>query len=235
MKIVALLTGKGNSALKNKNITKVKGKPILAYPCIEAKKVKAIGGFYTSSDSARIFNIASNWGFKKILRPKKLAKKNSLHRDVILHSLKYLHEKKIFPEIIVVLLANSATIKYQWINKCILKLLKSPKATACVPVMINNDHHPFRAKKINSNGYLGSFFKFKKKISSNRQDLPKNFFLAHNFWVIRTKNVFLNNGEPPWGFLGSKVIPYVIENSIDIHSEQDFKLTLDWLNNKKKF
>ena len=51
----------------------------------------------------------------------------------------------------------------------------------------------------------------------------------------RTYTVFLNNGEPPWGFLGSKVIPYVIENSIDIHSEQDFKLTLDWLNNKKKF
>ena len=45
MKIVALLTGKGNSALKNKNITKVKKKPILAYPCIEAKKVKSINAF----------------------------------------------------------------------------------------------------------------------------------------------------------------------------------------------
>ena len=89
MKIVALLTGKGNSALKNKNITKVKGKPILAYPCIEAKKVKAIGGFYTSSDSARILNIASNWGFKKILRPnywdnnlkRMLANENQLLND----------------------------------------------------------------------------------------------------------------------------------------------------------
>ena len=72
MKIVALLTGKGNSALKNKNITKVKKKPILAYPCIEAKKVKGIKGFYVSSDSKRILNIANNWGFEKILRPKKL-------------------------------------------------------------------------------------------------------------------------------------------------------------------
>ncbi len=235
MKIVALLTGKGNSALKNKNITKVKKKPILAYPCIEAKKVKSINGFYVSSDSKKILNIASNLGFEKILRPKKLAKKNSLHRDVILHAIKCLNKKKIFPKIIVVLLANSATIKYQWINKCLNMLLKNPKATACVPVLLNNDHHPYRSKRINKDGYLRSFFKFKKKISSNRQDLPKNFFLAHNFWVIRTRNLLLNNGEPPWNFLGPKVVPYIIKNSIDVHSKADFRLTLSWINNKNKF
>ena len=45
MTVTALLTGKGNSTLKNKNILPVFGKPILWYPCSEAKKCKSIDNF----------------------------------------------------------------------------------------------------------------------------------------------------------------------------------------------
>ena len=98
-----------------------------------------------------------------------------------------------------------------------------------MPVVENNDHHPFRAKKIVKNIYLKSFFKFKKNISSNRQDLVKNFFLCHNFWVIKTESIFKNNGEPPWNFLGKNVLPFKIKSSIDIHEKTDINLTKEWL------
>ena len=39
IKIIALLTGRGNNTLRDKNILKVLNKPCLAYPCIAAKKV----------------------------------------------------------------------------------------------------------------------------------------------------------------------------------------------------
>ena len=42
MSIVAILTGKGGSKLKDKNILKINGKPCLYYPCKAAKKVKII-------------------------------------------------------------------------------------------------------------------------------------------------------------------------------------------------
>ena len=36
--VVALLTGRGNNTLKDKNIIPVKGKPLLSYPCEQAIK-----------------------------------------------------------------------------------------------------------------------------------------------------------------------------------------------------
>lgn len=229
--ITAILTGKGGSKLKNKNIFKINGKPLLSYPCTAAKKVKEINNYFVSSENKKILNLAEKYGYEKIVRPTALSMRNSLHKDVLVHAVKHLKRKNILPDILVVLLANSATIKTKWISQAI-KLLKShPKATACVPVIQDNDHHPFRAKKIDSNNYLKSFFKFKKKISSNRQDLIANFFLCHNFWVIKTKAIFRNNGEAPWNFLGKKVLHLKINYSIDIHDEKDIYLTQEWLKN----
>ena len=37
MKVVALLTGRGNNTLKNKNILPVLGKPLLYYPAVAAR------------------------------------------------------------------------------------------------------------------------------------------------------------------------------------------------------
>jgi hypothetical protein len=89
--------------------------------------------------------------------------------------------------------------------------------------MLNNDHNPLRAKKIKKN-ILVNFIHSKKKISSNRQQLPKSYFLCHNFWVIRTKEIIKNNGDQPWSFMGKKVAPYIIDKSIDIHTMDDFHL-----------
>ena len=107
------------------------------------------------------------------------------------------------------------------------------KATACVPVVENNDNHPFRAKRISKGKFLKSFFKFNKKISSNRQDLEKNYFLSHNFWTIKTDSIFKKNGEAPWTFMGKFVLPLKIESSVDIHERRDILLTKYWLKKNK--
>jgi len=226
--ITAVLTGKGGSKLKDKNILKFFGRPLLSYPCKAAKKVNLIDNFFVSSENKKILQTANKYGYTKIVRPSKLSKKNSLHKDVLIHVLKELKKRKIFPKVLIVLLANSATIKTAWITKAIKLILNNPSATACVPVVENNDHHPFRAKKL-EHKYLKSFFKFKKKISSNRQDLERNFFLCHNFWVVKTKAITGKKGEPPWDFLGNKVLPLVIDSSIDIHDENDIVLTKEWI------
>ena len=53
MSIVAILTGKGGSKLKDKNILKINGKPCLYYPCKAAKKVKIIEHYFASSEDAK--------------------------------------------------------------------------------------------------------------------------------------------------------------------------------------
>jgi len=222
MKIAAILTGKKNSTLKNKNIIKILDKYIFTYPCIEAKKIKSISYFYSSSDSEKILKTTRKYGFKSIVRPKKLAAKNSKHIDVIKHAIKKMSIDKCFPEIIVILMANAPIIKAKWIKECINILKKNPNITAIVPVKKNNDNHPERAKKIN-NSFLNNFIN-KKNISSNRQDLENCYFLCHNFWVIKTNEIFKNDGLPPWSFMGKKVKPYIIKNSVDIHNTIDIEI-----------
>ena len=224
MKIAAIITGKGSSSLKNKNMLKINNRPVLSYPCVEAKKVKEINKFYVSSEDKKILNLCHKYGYKKILRPKFLALANTRHSQVLKHALNFIIKDKFKPEIIVVLLANAPIIKAKWIIDCIKIIINNKKVTAAVPVVLNNDQNPYRAKKI-KNGYLRNFVKTKKKISSNRQQLSKSFFLCHNFWVIRTAAITEEKGEGPWNFMGKFVRPYLVKNSVDIHTMEDYYLS----------
>lgn len=228
---VALLTGRGGSSLKDKNIKKIYGKPLCAYPCIAAQKSGVFNHFFCSSDSKKILDVASRYGFQKIKRPKKLSTSKSLHIDVIEHALKIMHKNKIYPTTLTVLMANTATITPKNLRKSVRELNKNNKLDSVVPVTIDQDHHPLRAKKIDKSGNLKSYFNLNKKISSNRQDLSKNFFLTHSFWSIKIKNSKLPYGKSvaPWYFLGNNSKPITVEYSIDIHKFEDFKKTSNWL------
>jgi CMP-N,N'-diacetyllegionaminic acid synthase len=224
MKTIAILTGRGGSNLKDKNILKINGIPCLKYPCDAAKKVKGIDKFYSSSDDEKILKLTSKLGYESIKRPRAISKSNSKHVDVIKHALKIIKKKEnILPEIIIILLANAPIIQSKWISECLNDMKKNKNITAMVPVVEDNDHHPLRAKKIKKS-FLKPSIKSKVKISSNRQDLEKNYFLCHNFWIIRTNEIFINNGYQPWSFMGKKVKPYIVKNSIDIHENKDIIL-----------
>lgn len=232
MKIVALLTGRGGSALRNKNIREILGKPLLAYPAEAATASEHISYFYVSSDDKKILDIADGYSYRKIKRPLQLSRPSAQHGDVIKHSLKVMEEKYgIMPDILVVLLANSASIKTEWIDGCIKEMLKDRRLSAVVPVSKDLDHHPFRAKKINGQGLLEPFFDFgKNKISTNRQDLEPSYFLCHNFWVLNVKNsVFAKGGQKPWEFMGKRVKPFIVDECCDVHNKKDLLRTEEWI------
>lgn len=58
MRVTALLTGRGNNTLKDKNILDVLGKPVLYYPANAGIKSEAVDSFYCSSDDEKILNEA---------------------------------------------------------------------------------------------------------------------------------------------------------------------------------
>lgn len=231
MKVVALLTGRGNNTLKDKNVIPILGRPALFYPATAAKKSLCCHDFFVSSDCKKILDAAIECGFHPIERPMELASPQSLHKDAINHALAEMQKVDIFPDILVVLLANSPTVLPEWISDCVKMMEKDSNCSAVVPVTVDMDHHPFRAKKMMDDGTIKSFFDFKgKTISSNRQDLPKGYFLCHNFWVLRVSNG-LNEmeGEAPWNFMGPRVLPYEVEDSFDIHTYEEVEKAERWL------
>ena len=72
----------------------------------------------------------------------------------------------------------------------------------------------------------------KGKISTNRQDLPKCYFLSHNIWILNTRLLLENNyegGQQPWAFMGNNIAYYEIEESIDIHKQIDLYIAKEWI------
>ena len=84
MKVVALLNGRGNNTLKDKNIREVCGKPLLSYPAQAGKQSSLIKDFYVSSDDEKIRSAAHKLGYKKINRPEEFGRPDSNQYDVIL-------------------------------------------------------------------------------------------------------------------------------------------------------
>ena len=133
-RIVALLTGRGNNTLKDKNILPIFGKPLLYYPATEAKKVAFIDDYFVSSDDDKILDSAYKLGYTKIVRPDKYARPDSLHVDVIDHAVRVMKSDfDCVPDILIVFLANTVMVKSLWIENCIINLLNKPELTACVP------------------------------------------------------------------------------------------------------
>lgn len=232
MKIAALLTGRGNNTLKDKNVLPVLGKPLLYYPAMAARSCELITDFYVSSDDEKILNAAAECGYKKILRPAELALPTAQHVDAIVHALKVMKEDGVEPDILVVLLANSGIVKKEWIQESIDNLISNPELSASVPVLLEQDHHPYRCKCLREDGCLGTWFDFKgRDISTNRQDLPMNFVLCHNFWTLNLKNSLYSDvkGQQPWTFMGNNIKPIVVKESFDVHDEEDLKRTEKWI------
>lgn len=233
MKICCLLTGRGNNTLKDKNILDILGHPVLYYGANSCVKADRFDNFYCSSDDDNILNSAEKLGFKKIKRPIELGAPTAQHIDCIMHALKVMKEQDNYvPDILCVLLANNVTVTSKMVIDCIDEMVNNyDKYSAIVPVYSDNDHHPLRCKKIDSNGNLVSYTG-EKVVSTNRQDLPKCYFLSHNFWLLNTK-CLLNGekGDGPWTFLGPNVHSYEIDESIDIHDKLDLIKAAYWIKN----
>lgn len=231
MKVTALLTGRGNNTLKDKNVLNILGRPVLYYPAHAGRMASTIDTYYCSSDDDKILNAAAQEGYIPIRRPIELAAPNAQHVDAIMHAIDVIEAKETLADIFVVILANNITIKSDWIDKCVKMMQDDLSLSAVVPVYEDNDHHPLRGKRV-KNGRLHMYERWVTgKISTNRQDLPTCYFLSHNFWVLNTKLLLESKGEgqQPWGFMGNNLAYYEIEESIDIHKEIDLYIAKEWI------
>jgi N-acylneuraminate cytidylyltransferase len=232
MKVAALLTGKGNNTLRDKNVLPVRGHPLMYYPAMAARQCSRIEACYVSSDSPAILDTAAGLGYRRIVRPAALCQPESRHVDALTHALdEMLRLDGYAPDVLVVLLANNISIKTAWIDESLDRLAADPSLSAVVPVYKDQDHHPFRAKRLTADGTVQSFQDLGgRNVSTNRQDLPDCYYLCHNFWTLHLHHsVRHGEGDPPWSFMGPRVAPLVVEESIDVHLQRDLLLCEDWL------
>ena len=218
----------GSKGIKNKNIVKIIGKPLIYYTIKEAKKSKKLTNYIISTDSIKIKKIAQKYKVDvPFLRPKKFSKDNSSSASAIKHAL--LECEKIFEkkfDYIVELMATNPLKSVIDINN-VIKIILRNKADSVIAVNKLFDHHPARIKKI-IKGRLYDFA-IKEKLESRRQDLKPNAYIRSGSIYDMSRKFVMNKKR----YYSGKSLAYILpENrTINIDDKNDLIIAKNKLQN----
>ena len=225
MNIVALIPARaGSKGVKNKNIYKIKYKPLISYSIILARKCDLIDEVFVSTDSKKIQEISISYGAKApFLRPKKSAKDKFTDLEVFKHFIIwYQNEFKKKIDLIVHLRPTTPFRKIKTITKAI-KIMQNKKNFDCLRSFSKSEFTPFKMWfKLKDRAI--PILKSKNKHSMGRQFLPKSY--DHNGYVdiMRVKNTIKKNS-----MTGKKVYLFELDNKkeycIDIDTISDMKIS----------
>lgn len=228
--IAALIIGRGNNTMQDKNIRLVHGRPLLHWPALAATHSKKINRFYISSDDPKILAAGVEVGFTPITRPEHLATPSAQSSDAVKHALASI-EKDGKVDVLVVMHANVGTITTRMIDDCLEIIIADESISSVIPSHYMNEYHPYRAKMVNSSGFLENLISHGEHgVSANRQELDACVFFDHSFWVLSVdKGIRSTNGQLPWPVMGNNIKPYITEGCFDVHNESDLLATEKWI------
>tara|TARA_X000000950_G_scaffold289211_1_gene410870 strand:- start:4166 stop:4855 length:690 start_codon:yes stop_codon:yes gene_type:complete len=209
----------GSKTLKNKNILKFAGKPLIHWTILAALKSKKIDKIIISTDSNKISKICKKISKKVLvpfLRPKYLAKDNSAAIDSYLFTLDKLEKKGKKIKDFIVLLPTSPLRNYKDIDNAINYFERKNAETviSCVKTKPFNWYlKREKNEKINE--------VFRNKALVNRQEyenflIPNGAIYIFNKDALKRKNSYYTNKS--YAYIMSK------EKSIDIDDKHDFKI-----------
>jgi CMP-N-acetylneuraminic acid synthetase len=213
-RIMALIPARGGSkGIKNKNIKKLNGVPLIAHTIKQAINVDIIDDIVVSTDDNNIKKIALKYGARvPFKRPDKLSNDNATNIDVALHAI-----KKIKSDILIILQPTSPLRKSSDITSS-LKLLLNKNVKAVIGVNKNKSYvYSFQT----NNSKLIQNAENISKISTNRQDHQDYFsvngaiYAAFTNFFIHKKTFFTNN---------TCIYEMPIHRSVDIDEMNDWKL-----------
>ena len=230
-KILAVTLARGGSkGVKNKNIKKILGKPLIYYTIREALKTSLINDYIISTDSRNILNISKKFGARApFLRPKKYSTDRASSVSALKHAVLWMErEKKIKYDFIIELMCTNPLKKKNDIESLIKKLINT-KADSVIAVNKLEDHHPRRIKKIVNDKIVD--FCLKEKKESRRQDLKPDAYIRSGS-IYGMKRDFLIKKNSRYGGKNSR--PYILNSkrTINIDNDLDFLVAKEILKNE---
>src|SRR5690606_19300515 len=124
----------GSSPFPGKNITKIVGRPLSAYPILTAANASLHDRVFLSTDSDEIAAVGRRYGAEIIERPDYLATNEALGGDAFKHGYEHIRDLVAPEELeaVVLLFCNSATITAGLIDEGIEALLADPSLDSAI-------------------------------------------------------------------------------------------------------
>ena len=208
---------RGSKGLKNKNILKLLGKPLIHHTIAQAKRVKSISKIVISTNSKKILNLTKNKVDLCIKRPEKFSNDKASKIDAIKHAL--LASEKNFKrnfDVIIDLDVTSPLRNKKDITTALKTFLK--KKTGNLVSGHNSRRNPYFNQVMYKKKSLKIVCEPKRKIN-RRQDAPIIFDLNASIYIWQRYSL-INSKK----LINKRTIffkmPY--ERSIDIDDKLDF-------------
>lgn len=238
--ICALMMGRaGSVGFPGKNLFPVLGRPLCAYPLMAAKASRYVDRIFVSTDSKEIMDIAHAYGAELIHRPPELATKEALGEDVFAHGyreiVKRLEVEGRQVELMVLLLANAATISGELIDQGIENLRADPTLDSAVSVSVYNMWSPLRARKLGPDRCLYPFvpletFGDPSTLNCDRDSQGNVYYADMGVSVVRPRCLeHLERGLLPQKWMGQRISPILSWGGCDVDYEWQLPLVEYWL------
>ena len=216
--LIGVIPARSNSKrIKNKNIKKFNGKPIIAWTIEAAKKANIFEKIIVSTDSEKIAKIAKRYGADvPFIRPSEISDDYSTVSDVINHAIKFFKNKKYFKYFCLMYAAAPFISPKDLING--FKKIKDKRNFDFVISMNQIESRFLRGVTQNNN----KIYPLNKKMVLKRsQDLPKIYVDSAQFAFGKTE-AWLKRKHP---FLSkSTLIEIPEQRAIDIDNISDWKI-----------
>jgi CMP-N,N'-diacetyllegionaminic acid synthase len=225
MKTLAVVIARsGSKSIPGKNLVKIGGKPLVSYiieAAVRAAETVPLE-IVISTDSENIRTAAVKAGaWAPFLRPAELAADNVPSLPVVQHAVRQVEKiKKTTYDLIVYLQPTAPLCRPIDIVKCIERLHDEPGLASAVAVT-EIETHPFRMKRLLSDGRLINYIDQGFEDMRPRQVLPKVYRRAGSVYASRRAVVMEQDtlvGDP----CGGVVVPP--ETAVDIDGPIDLEL-----------
>lgn len=235
--IVAILLGRdGSTAFPKKNLYRVLGRPMVAYPLMAARGARTIDRTFVSTDSPGIAQVAKDLNCEVIMRPPELATKTALAESAYVHAFQTIESQSDQEiEMVVTLFANAPTVTSEIIDDGVRVLRENPDYDSAVSVSSYNMWSPLRARRIGDDGLLHPFVPFEafgdpSTLSCDR-DSQGDVWYADAGVVVTRPRCFTNveKGVLPQRWMGTKIYPLKQWGGLDVDYEWQVPQIEFWL------
>lgn len=221
----------GSKSIKNKNIVKLNGKPLIYYTIKAAKRSILSDNFIVSTDDPQIIKICKELKVKYFYkRPSKLSSDKTTAIELLKYLVKDLEQKKFKFKNIVYLQPTSPFRNSLTLNKAIETYKKNLNIDSLISVSEVESYHPARMKFMNKNNMLLDNHYTEKKEGSNKQALKKMYIRNGAIYIFKKKNIEKGTikGKKSYGFLMSR------NQSVNIDSINDLNYAKFLINQNPK-
>ena len=224
MRILGIIPARGGSVgIKNKNIKKLKGKPLIQYTIEQSNKSKLLTKTIVSTDSEKISKIARSLGaIVPFKRPKNLSTSSASSVNVIKHCLEFFQKKGEYFDAICLLQPTSPYRPKNSIDDAIKKFILSKKESLISIRKIPEHYNPNWIFK-QDNGFLKRYEN--KPMISRRQDLQSLYHRDGAIYITKSELILKKRklvSEFSVGFEIKSPILINIDNIDDWRNAENF-------------